>query len=579
MRARITTEFNTFIYCDGKYNQRAWAHHKQLKQELTELKIGDFEGLQEKVYALIHGLEERPKCYCGQPTSFRGISRGFKQYCSISCANLSPEYQEKKRKTSLAKYGVEHHLQADEVKNKKKATNLEKYGVECNLSSTEFREKSQETCLEKYGVKSAASSTEVKNKIKQTFDEKYNGSHPKQSQQVKQTCAMNNVKHHGVVNVFQSKDIKDKIKKTNLEKYGVEHSSQRTDVKALRLNNFRGTQLIEKLLQLKIDYEIEPYQWGVEDYTNSEARYKFNHLECGNIFTDHFNNGRIPACPHCNKSRSKIEKKLANELSLVFPNLEISNRTLIAPYEIDIVIGTVGIEVNGVYWHSEAMDRIPIIKKSELCPIQLLHFWDYELVNKFSICKSIICAKANHFHTRIPARKTLIKRLSAKEARNFFDENHLQGYSNASYQIGLVIEGEIQMALTIGKSRFNKKVDLELHRLASKMGVQVIGGASKLFRQVERDFVGKKLITFADKRYSTGELYASLGFTQMADSEPNYSWVKNNSVFPRYKCQKHKLEKLLGDKFDPTLSEVKNMQNNGYNKVKDCGNKVFLKQL
>ena len=42
-------------------------------------------------------------------------------------------------------------------------------------------------------------------------------------------------------------------------------------------------------------------------------------------------------------------------------------------------------------------------------------------------------------------------------------------------------------------------------------------------------------------------------------------------------CQKHKLVKLLGDKFNPTLSESDNMKNNQFSKVYDCGNMVFVK--
>jgi hypothetical protein len=40
------------------------------------------------------------------------------------------------------------------------------------------------------------------------------------------------------------------------------------------------------------------------------------------------------------------------------------------------------------------------------------------------------------------------------------------------------------------------------------------------------------------------------------------------------KYQKHKLEKLLPI-FDPLLTEWQNMQNNGYDRIWDCGNDVW----
>ena len=36
--------------------------------------------------------------------------------------------------------------------------------------------------------------------------------------------------------------------------------------------------------------------------------------------------------------------------------------------------------------------------------------------------------------------------------------------------------------------------------------------------------------------------------------------------------------KLLGDKFNPDLSEKANMENNGYSRLFDCGNIIFTKE-
>lgn len=45
----------------------------------------------------------------------------------------------------------------------------------------------------------------------------------------------------------------------------------------------------------------------------------------------------------------------------------------------------------------------------------------------------------------------------------------------------------------------------------------------------------------------------------------------------RNKYQKHKLKNLL-ENFDPKLSEIENMVNNGFDRIWDCGNKVFVKE-
>ena len=42
------------------------------------------------------------------------------------------------------------------------------------------------------------------------------------------------------------------------------------------------------------------------------------------------------------------------------------------------------------------------------------------------------------------------------------------------------------------------------------------------------------------------------------------------------KFQKHKLPQLL-ENFDPTKSESENMKEHGYNRVYDCGNRVYVR--
>ena len=59
---------------------------------------------------------------------------------------------------------------------------------------------------------------------------------------------------------------------------------------------------------------------------------------------------------------------------------------------------------------------------------------------------------------------------------------------------------------------------------------------------------------------------------------PNYKYLKDTEVLSRYQCQKHKLAELLGpDNFNPEISETENMLSNGYVKMYDCGNLVYVK--
>jgi hypothetical protein len=140
------------------------------------------------------------------------------------------EFIEKIKATNLEKYGVECSLQNAEVREKIKATNLEKYGVEHPMQNAEVREKIKATNLENYGVEHAFQSEEIKEKMKTTNLKKYGVENPSQSEEVKEKKKATIFKNYGVENPMQSEEIREKSKSTSLIKYGVEHPMQNAEV-------------------------------------------------------------------------------------------------------------------------------------------------------------------------------------------------------------------------------------------------------------------------------------------------------------------------------------------------------------
>jgi cephalosporin hydroxylase len=83
------------------------------------------------------------------------------------------------------------------------------------------------------------------------------------------------------------------------------------------------------------------------------------------------------------------------------------------------------------------------------------------------------------------------------------------------------------------------------------------------------------IISYANREHSSGKLYSVIGFRCVSASNPNYQWMKGKTVLKRYQTQKHKLQSLLGESFDPSKTETLNMFNNGYRRIWDCGNLVY----
>jgi hypothetical protein len=444
------------------------------------------------------------------------------------------------------------------IKELREKNSLKKHGIKNIVNSKEAREKRKKTCLEKYGTEYAFQSKEIKEKIKKYIDNKTEE---------------------------QKKEILKKYKQTCLEKYGVENPNQSKEVinKALRTRNSKYYK--EKILNFKkiIPLFSEEEFNGVGNYS---TRFKWQCKKCSTIFETYLK-CHIPKCPKCyppNYNISSIETEIADWLNM--PEKNRNKRFYYdgkSFYELDIYIPeySLGIELNGIYWHSEIhgkKDKNYHDNKTNYFlnkGIQLLHIWDVEWINKQNIVKSIIMSKLGKVKNRIYARKCEIKGINSQESRKFLNNNHIQGEINSSVKLGLFYEDELVSILTLGKSRFNKNYDYEIHRFCNKLNTSVIGGFSKLLKYFTTNY-SNSIVTYADRRYSTGNLYENNGFNLIRISQPNYYYTDSNYNFlqSRNKYQKHKLSQLLED-FDSNLTEWENMQMNGYDRVWDCGNYVY----
>jgi hypothetical protein len=129
--------------------------------------------------------------------------------------------------------------------------------------------------------------------------------------------------------------------------------------------------------------------------------------------------------------------------------------------------------------------------------------------------------------------------------------------------------------MSFGKPRMYKnKEAFEILRFASLLRTSVIGGAEKILKYFEKTYNPKEIITYADLRWSNGELYEKLGFTLDHKSQPNYFYIIGNKRENRFKYRKSELVK---QGFDPSKSEHEIMLERGIYRIYDCGTLCFKK--
>lgn len=349
---------------------------------------------------------------------------------------------------------------------------------------------------------------------------------------------------------------------------------------SLKLNqSFTTEEIIKKLKILESKYD-----YSKVEYINSATLIKVICPIHGEFEVRPYNfiysHSRCPKCSFI-KQKSKAEKEIIDFIKEKYNSfLIISDRNIIKPYELDVYIPdkNIAFEFDGLYWHSEACnkDKSYHLNKSKLCNekgIQLIHIFEDEWKNKKQIVKSRIKHLLGITKYKIYARLCEVKEINTDLSQKFIDKYHIQGSCYSKYNFGLFYKNRLVACMTFNKPRFNKNYDYELIRYCTVSNFTIIGGASKLLKYFRQNNSGT-IISYADKRWSNGNLYKQLGFNELEDSKPNYFYVKNRVRYSRVKFQKHKLKNLL-EKFDEKLSEYQNMVNNRYTRIWDCGNKVF----
>jgi hypothetical protein len=284
-------------------------------------------------------------------------------------------------------------------------------------------------------------------------------------------------------------------------------------------------------------------------------------------------------CVKCIQKENKtsfMEKELCEFIKSLDAELIENNRTIIAPYELDIFLPKrkIAFEFNGLYFHSEINKPLDYhIKKTEMCEmnnIQLVHIFEDDWLYRNKIVKSRIASLLG-FSTPIYARKCIIGNVNNKDASLFLEENHIQGVCPSKHRLGLYYQGELVSLMTLGKSRFEND-KYELLRFCNKINLRVIGGASKLFKYFIDNNDIQEIISYADRCWSLGNLYTQLKFDFVGKTLPNYAYVVGNQRESRIKHQKHKLVELGYDK-EKTEHEI--MLSRELYRIYDSGNLKF----
>ncbi|MBX2840961.1 MAG: hypothetical protein KTR26_04270 [Flammeovirgaceae bacterium] len=194
--------------------------------------------------------------------------------------------------------------------------------------------------------------------------------------------------------------------------------------------------------------------------------------------------------------------------------------------------------------------------------IRLIHLWEDVWNLKREIVKSRLLASVGNYQ-RIYGRKVKVTRITNPQLLGFLEENHLQVSIPGKHKYGLIFQEQLVAVASFSHSRKMKRngkayKSYELLRFCNKKGITVTGGFGKLLSQFQKDYQPDDIMTYADRDWSNGKSYLTLGFDEIEKTPARLFLVDKNN-YQRYYPEK--LEKEGNLKNEKTWVNVYNAGN------------------
>lgn len=405
-------------------------------------------------------------------------------------ASSGPSIVTKRRKTTLEKYGVEHHSQDPTIYKKMQVKIKEAY----QTRREEIINQRRQTNLEKYGSINFLTSELGKEIIHKSNQQKYGTNYP-----------------------FQAQELRSKFPQILLEKYGVENAQQIPENRQ-RLKKW-CEENPEKLFTSKAEQEIK--DWIRTFYPSA---------------TKHRQDGQ--------------------EMDIFIPELKI------------------GIEYNGLFWHSESTKvrtyHLEKTKHFQQLGIRIIHIFEHEWRDKKHQVQSYILSAISKNSIKLSPRNCNIVWSSSKKeinlAHQLLDDYHIQGHTRSTKYVANVYHNEELVATaTFGKHHRNGE-QWVLSRFCTRYGHTVRGLLGKISKLAYSN-LQQPIISWADYRLSQGNGYERSGWKFKELLPPDYFYFKisTSQIISKQSRQK----KIV--KTPKEMTEIEHAHLDGLERIWDCG--------
>lgn len=275
------------------------------------------------------------------------------------------------------------------------------------------------------------------------------------SEQTKLTRDKTNIDLFGTRIPQQTKELKDKAEKTLKERYGDNppHLFGGTSYNQLMIGKYGDHPMKCQIIQEKcfgvqsknfndrLRLQNEALGFFTDQIINSRDYFKFTCQKCNSEFEARSWIGRPPRCFTCQPQTISPQHLQVRDFLLAHGiKFEENNRIAIRPKELDFYIPDykLAIEINGLYWHSEAAGTSKMYhqEKSLAClkqGISLVHLFEDELELDFDNTMSSVLE--NYFALPLKSYSGMVEVNGAQPLSQFINAKFIKAIDPEPYKV------------------------------------------------------------------------------------------------------------------------------------------------
>ena len=480
--------------------------------------------LAERIYLFAQGLSAPPKCDYPTCENFPKWTNNthYAKCCSKKCAQMLlvssgkiALITEKKKATMIALYGVANPAHSIDMQAKRLATMKDRYGCGqspkgralARLRAPKLNNQGRKTIQTRYGVYNASQIPNSRLKSALTLVHRYR--------------------------VPSTSDIPH-VKTKRIQQYQTRWNAMCATVEILKYT----TATDGKLQSHPFANRLISFTCQICNHSDQLPSETFKY-RCKKFQTP---------CDHCTRisTSSRAEQQVADYISTLTSNeLDRNNRTVIAPYELDIVDHQmkVAVEYCGLYWHMHSKGKDQQYHKRKLTQClaagyRLITIFEDEWANQHNIvCARLAYAfKVRNQFVQLYARKLLACEISCSAAAIFCNQHHIQGAGTSTLAVGLYDCDQLCSVITLRPYNGNCLDVYIIDRICSDIGFTIAGAVSKLFSKAVSLVNAQSVIGYSDNRWDSGNVYSLLGFEKIATSDPVYWSIDLKSLSRQSSC-------------------------------------------